>query len=692
VPAWTARQKVCAPFLAVALTIVAQGSALAQSAWVAGDQARVRLVAASSAVGNAGELRLGLQFELKPGWKTYWRSPGDAGYPVTVDWQGSSNLAEARMLWPAPHRFALFGLETFGYSDAVLLPVLARPAKPGQPMALKAHLSYLVCEEICVPYEAELALDLPAGAATPTPEAQLIDRWVALVPGDGRAVGLGLDTFGVEADGTHPVLVATAHSDLAPFAAPDLVIEAPPGYGFGPPEVTVMGSKASFRIAALPPPGAPLLATTPLTVTLVDGTRALETTRRPTPAALGSGGMVAALLAALLGGLILNLMPCVLPVLALKLGNLLGHGGAERVRIRRSFLATAAGVLAAFLLLALALIALKATGMAFGWGLQFQQPVFLAFMALVLTLFAGNLIGWFEVPLPGWLGDLGAREMGRPQSTLGDFATGALATLLATPCSAPFVGTAIGFALARGPVEILAIFAALGLGLGAPYLGVAGFPTLAQRLPRPGRWMVHLRRLLALALIGTAVWLLGILAAELDRASALAIGLLLLVVLGALAVAPRLAGSSRLTARGLLLASALAVLILPAFVERSAGNAAVEADRLWQPFEEARIESLVGEGRTVLVDVTADWCVTCLANKRLVLDSDEVRARLAAGVVAMRADWTNPDPAIQRYLARFERYGIPFNAVYGPGAPEGIALPELLTKDAVLEAFARAGG
>ncbi len=691
-PVRTAWPKFCASFLAVALTIAAAGPAAAQSAWVAGDQARVRLVAASSAVGNAAELRLGLQFELKPGWKTYWRSPGDAGYPVTIDWRGSENLAETRLLWPAPHRFQLFGLETFGYSDSVLLPVLARPARPGEPMALKAHLKYLVCEEICIPYEAELALDLPAGAATPTPEAQLIDRAVALVPGDGRAVGLAIDSVAVEGDGTAPVVVATAHSDLMPFAAPDLILEGPPGYGFAAPATTVMGATASFRIAVTPPPGAPPLAATPLTLTLVDGARSLEATRTPMPAGLGAGGMVVALLAALVGGLILNLMPCVLPVLALKLTNLFGHGGAERSRIRRSFLATAAGVLAAFLLLALALIALKAAGAAVGWGLQFQQPFFLAFMALLLTLFAGNLLGWFEVPLPGWLGDLGARGTGRPQSGLGDFATGALATLLATPCSAPFVGTAIGFALARGPVEILAIFAALGLGLAAPYLAVAAVPTLAQRLPRPGRWMLYLRRLLALALIGTAIWLLGILAIELDRASAFAAGLLLLLVLAALGVAPRLAGASRLAARGLLVAGALAVLILPAFVERSTGTIAAEPDRLWQPFEEARIAELVGEGRTVLVDVTAEWCVTCLANKRLVLDSEEIRARLAEGVVAMRADWTNPDPAIQRYLARFGRYGIPFNAVYGPKAPDGIALPELLTKDAVLEALARAGG
>jgi suppressor for copper-sensitivity B len=338
------------------------------------------------------------------------------------------------------------------------------------------------------------------------------------------------------------------------------------------------------------------------------------------------------------------------------------------------------------------LVGLKAAGTAVGWGLQFQQPLFLAGMALVVTLFAGNLFGWFEVPLPGWLGDLAAREAGHPRSRVGNFATGALATLLATPCSAPFVGTAVGFALGRGPFEIFAIFAGLGLGLAAPYLLVAAAPTIAQRLPRPGRWMIHLRRLLGLALIGTAVWLLGILADELGPAGALAIGLLLLVVLLALAAAPRLAKPPRLLARGFLAAAALGVVILPLLLERSPVGAAAETDPLWQPFAEPRIAELVGEGRTVLVDVTADWCVTCLANKHLVLDSAELRDRLAADVTGLRADWTRSDPAIQDYLARFGRYGIPFNAVYGPQAPAGIVLPELLTKGAVLEAFAAAGG
>ncbi len=682
-------------FLAALLTIVAAAPAVAaSSAWAERDQLRVRLIAATEAVGEADTLRLGLEFALAPGWKTYWRSPGDAGYPITIDWGGSTNLADASLLWPAPHRFQLFGLETFGYEDEVVLPIVARPETPGEPIELRAHLRYLVCEEICIPYEETLSLDLPAGVATPAAEAQQIDRYVALVPGDGRAVGLAIDAFEVEETGDGAVLRIRARSDLMPFERPDAIVEGPAGYGFSAPEVSLGGRTAALRIHVSVPAGATPVGETPFTVTMTDGARAMEAVLTPSPVAGGlfAGGLVAALAAALLGGLILNVMPCVLPVLAMKLGGVLGLGGAERTRIRAAFLATAAGVVATFLVLAAVLIGLKAGGAAIGWGVQFQQPLFLAVMALLVTLFAANLMGLFDIPLPGWVGALGARPFGQPGSRLGDFATGALATLLATPCSAPFVGTAVGFALARGPGEILAIFLALGIGLAVPYLLVAAMPALVRFLPKPGRWMTAIRAILALALLGTAVWLVSILAAELGDAVGFAVGMLLLVLLLGLLGASRFAGRSRLFARLALVVAALGILTLPVVSARDDSRALI-ADGSWQRFEESRIPGLVGDGKVVFVDVTAEWCITCLANKRLVLESAAVRDELArTGTVAMQGDWTSPDAAIQAYLARHGRYGIPFNAVYGPAAPDGILLPELLTREAVLAALRQARG
>jgi suppressor for copper-sensitivity B len=338
-------------------------------------------------------------------------------------------------------------------------------------------------------------------------------------------------------------------------------------------------------------------------------------------------------------------MPCVLPVLVLKLTSVLGHGGGEDRQVRLSFLVTAAGIVTAFLVLAAALSGLKLAGHAIGWGIQFQQPVFLGVLAAICLLFAANLWGWFEVPLPALAGDLAlaADRRAARHKMLGAFLTGIFATVLATPCSAPFVGTAIGFALSRGAGEIFAIFLAMALGLALPYLAVAAVPRMATRLPRPGRWMLWLKKLLGASMVVTAVWLAWILAGQ----------------------------------TGLL---------------RSAPTTTADTVA-WRSFDETAIPSLVASGKTVFIDVTADWCLTCKANKTLVIDRAPVSASLnVPGTVAMIADWTRPDPKITAYLAKFDRYGIPLNVVYGPKAPQGIALPELLTADSVLSALKQASG
>ena len=308
----------------------------------------------------------------------------------------------------------------------------------------------------------------------------------------------------------------------------------------------------------------------------------------------------------------------------------------------------------------------------------------------MLTLFAWNLFGLFEFHLPRALGGLGGQ--GDDKSLAGSFWTGALATLLATPCSAPYLGTAVGFALARGPLEIVAVFLALGLGMALPYVLVAAVPSLATRLPRPGAWMLWVKRVLGLALLGTAVWLLAVLWRESGLAAALAVAVM------ALATAPVLwLDLRRKLAPGVAMASILG-LALAAFISPPILGSQVEARSAggsgdWRPLEAARIAGLVAQGKVVLVDVTADWCVTCQYNKVQVLDDGRVTDRLeAAGVVTLRGDWTRPDPAISAYLESFGRYGIPFNAVYGPGLPAGKALPELLSIDDVLTALDEAAG
>ena len=693
--------------VAIGLCGLAGHALAASSPWSETDHGAVRLIAATDAVGTAERLNLGLQFRMKPDWKIYWRSPGDAGFPPRINWAGSENLAEARLRWPAPKRFSVLGLETMGYGDRVVLPISVTPFEPGKALRLRATVDYLTCAEICVPYHAKLALDLPAGPESDTRESGLIGRYAARVPAtDGSS---GLTVAAAEIEGRAPVqfLTVILRSDR-PLKAPDLFVEGPRGFGFAAPRRIISGDRreAVLRVAVQPSLGKdgidslPLVGR-PLRLTVVDGARAVEQSVVPIAAAGGmpqaaSFGLFAKIIAlALLGGLILNLMPCVLPVLSLKLLAVVGHVGGEARAVRRGFLASAAGIVVSFLILATGAAAFIGTGRAAGWGIQFQEPLFLVAMTLVLTLFAANLWGWFEVRLSGAVADAAVAAGGgrdRESGLVGHFLTGALATLLATPCSAPFLGTAVGFALARGPLEIYAIFAALGLGLAFPYLVIASRPGLATRLPRPGSWMVTIRRVLGLALVATAIWLISVLAVQSGDNAAIVVALLAALVLAALWFKNRVAGLGRRAVWGAVGAMALASLLVPGRIAPPDAVAYAGAG-LWRLFDRVAIAHEVAAGRIVLVDVTAEWCLTCKINKSLVLDRGELAGAIESGrVIAMRADWTRPDARIAAYLASFGRYGIPFNVVYGPKTPDGVALDEILTVSAVLEAISRAGG
>lgn len=684
-------------FAILALTAAARGWA-GEGAWSKAGPVEARLVSSVQGTGDLTSVPLGLELRLEPEWKTYWRSPGDAGFAPRLDWSGSANLARADIAYPAPQRFTVLGFETAGYHDAVLFPIAAVPAEPGKPLDLALNAELLVCSTICVPQSFALSLSIPAGPAAPGPSANDIARAQSLVPGDGRASGLTITS--VRAQGGALEVEVTARD---PLVAPDLFVEIDPPLSFPAPKRTFSDDdrRVRLRLDATDAPADLNLAGRAMTLTLVDGDRSMETAATAAaglllPGASGgaSRGLAAMLGVALLGGLILNLMPCVLPVLSLKLLSIVQHGGRAPAAVRAGFLASAAGILVSFLVLASALVAVKAAGGAVGWGIQFQQPLFLVFMVVLVTLFAANLWGLFEVPLPRAVADrLGG---GEGASLGGQFATGAFATLLATPCSAPFLGTAVGFALASGPAEVFAVFAALGIGLALPYLLVAAFPRIARLLPRPGRWMVALRRVLGAALALTAAWLLSVLVVQVGEVAAMAVAVLMGGLVAALWLGRRLPPATRWAGAALAGLLAVVAFAIPVAFGPPAGaapSAVTEDSTRWTPFAEAAIRDHVAAGKVVFVDVTADWCITCQANKKLILHRGEVARRFDdAGLVAMRADWTRPDDGIARYLASHGRYGIPFNMVYGPGAPEGIALPELLTEGAVLEALDRARG
>ncbi|NBD31177.1 MAG: copper-binding protein [Alphaproteobacteria bacterium] len=641
---------------------------------------------------GSGTVSAGLALELGDGWKTYWRTPGEVGFPPEIDWTGSRNVAEVEFQWPAPERFTAFGIENFGYRDEVTFPLRIALEQPGQPARLSASVTLLACSDICVPQDFTLALDLPEGASIDPDSAARIADYASRVPAGAEAGGIQSATAYVDAEAT--ALTVTLQRS-SPFQTPDVFPELGEYASFGAPDIR-LGQDGRLLWARLPILSSPAdpTAVPSLTATDTDGWAVTVAPDRPAAAppppysearaATPLSSMVWIVLTAFIGGLILNVMPCVLPVLSIKLSSAMKLEGAGRVSVRWGFLAAAAGVMAFMWGLAAVLFVLRHAGVTVGWGLQFQNPVFLALMIGILAIFAANLAGAFEIVLPAGLQTRLARA-GGTGGHVGDFLTGAFGAVLATPCSAPFLGTAIAFALAGRGTDIALVFTFLGLGLAAPYLLVAARPGLVRHLPRPGRWMIALRVVLGLLLAVTAAWLVWVLQGVAGTTTMLAVvGMTAALVL--LLSLPRIRGAVR---AGLALPFLGIMLFGAGYLADTSKPPAPSAQvTAWVPFDRAEIARRVSTGEVVFVDVTADWCLTCKANKALVLDRDPVVSALAdEEVTPMQADWTRPDPAISRYLESFERYGIPFNAVYGPAAPDGIVLPELLSADAVMAAL-----
>ena len=638
---------------------------------------------------NTETLSVGLDIQLAEGWKAYWRSPGEVGLPPEINWEGSQNMASAKILWPAPERFTAFGIENFGYHDRVVFPIQVVLETAGQPVELEAQVSLLTCSDICVPHDFDLSLEVPVGTGIDTTAASIITEFaqrVPLAPADSDII---VETAAIADD----ALYLTASSPNA-FANPDIFPEMGPRFTFGKPDIRV--NAAGTEIWAKLPLLAREEPLPPLQVTVTDGQRAVTATpewSQNIPDApfelavtLPDLTQMSAIVAfAFIGGLLLNVMPCVLPVLSIKLSSVLNHDGKPTQEVRKSFLISALGVLSFMWALSTGILVLRSVGITVGWGLQFQSPIFLTIMFLVLVIFAANLFGIFEISLPSGFQSRLASTSSR-EGHVGDFATGAFAAVLATPCSAPFLGTAIAFALSGRPVDVVMVFTALGLGLAVPYLLFAWKPELINLVPRPGRWMIVLKWLLGTLLGGTALWLLWVLAGVAGHwIAGSALGFALAFVL--VAAIPLGGGYTRLVSL-----SSVAIMGIAYTSSLASQPVAKVLEQNWVEFDQRKIPRLISQGKTVFVDVTADWCLTCKANKALVLDRSPVAERLRDDeVIAMRADWTRPNPEISRYLESHDRYGIPFNIVYGPRAPGGILLSEVLSSTSVTNALKEAG-
>ena len=656
------------------------------------------LVADRQGVAPGETLHVALHQKIQTGWHTYWRNSGDSGEPTRITWDLPAGWRAGEIVWPTPRRIPVGPLMNYGYQDDVLLATpLTAPAnaRPGDKVTLRAQVSLLVCAEVCVPEDSTLTLDLPVTATGASEDAkwgQAIATALAAAPKpaglaavfQARPVAVSLAVTGVALKGADKAgaYFYPFDSTVIDHARPQAIERGPegltltltPGYAFqgGKTPASVAGVLAvggrSYEIAATPG-------------TLPAGASGLG----PPPArAAGAAdlGLAAAALFALLGGLILNLMPCVFPILAMKAASLAGHGG-EQAAARRQGLAFGAGVVATFLALAGGLIALKAAGSAVGWGFQLQSPPVVAVLALLMLGVALNLSGLFEVGTSLQGAGTGLASRG---GLAGAFFTGALAVIVAAPCTAPFMGPALGWALTQTPVAALTVFLALGVGFALPFVLVAFVPGLLSRLPRPGPWMEVFRKALAFPMYGAAAWLAWVLAQQaggedLAKLFAGAVLVGLAAWLAGLAQRRAAAGGQALSltlGAGLAAGLALALVVWPQ-------DKAAELRS--EPYSPARLEALRAEGRPVFVNYTAAWCVSCQVNDKVALSTPQVRSAFARHKVAyLKADWTKRDATIAAVLASHGRAGVPLYLVYGSGGGDGVILPSILTPDIVVKA------
>ncbi|MCX6968312.1 MAG: protein-disulfide reductase DsbD family protein [Verrucomicrobia bacterium] len=644
------------------------------------------LVADTSAVVPGRPFTAGLHLRMAPGWHTYWQNPGDSGLPVSITWKLPSGWKAGPLQWPLPQKHVEEIGITYGYADEVLLLTELTPPGDlpvGGPVTLEAEASWLACAKTCVPGRATVQIALPVGlTAEPAHVAQFSQaraqlpesgpppfplRWQ---PGDTETL-IQMEKLPAESKLDYfPLEPATIHPELLPPHGVRLAFgqDKPAGIR-GVLVLETAGVRKGWNIRYPVDPVA-TGATSSIPQSAASAVPSLTL-----PRALGFG---------FIGGFILNLMPCVLPVIALKIFGFLGQAGESRQRVFRTGLAFVGGIFAWFLGLAALIIAARTAGAQVTWAFQFQNPAFVLGMMLIVFVFALNLLGVFELWLPG-SGKLVALS-GR-EGYGGAFLHGMFATLLATPCTAPFLGSALAFAFTQNAPVTLAMFASIAAGMSFPYLLLTAQPGWMRFLPKPGLWMVRLKQAMGFLMLGTVVWLLGVLGAQSGVSGAVGAAWILLGI-GAACwvfgtwVTPAAQGWHRLMAL-----AAMAGLIV--FGAMMAVRQSAPAAAGWEPWSLERVAALQKEKKAVFIDFTADWCLNCKYNERFVLETAPVREALR-GFATLKADWTQGDPRITAELKRLGRAGVPVYVVIPAhgGAPQ--VLPELLTQRTVVDALERA--
>lgn len=649
---------------------------------------------------------------MKEGWHTYWKHPGDSGEPTDLTWNLPPGFTAGAIQWPYPHKISMAPLTTYGYEGEVMLLVpfkAASDAKPGTTVRATANAYWMVCEKTCIPEEVTLALDIPIAETPATPSEPAASAFAATRAKLPVAAN-DWNITATEQNGQFVLRIDPADgvglgSDVQFFAASGPLIE------YSAPETTsVDGGIVTMRLVRSPYlTGAPqrfngiLLAANAggggrpaayeFDVAFSGATAAASPVAAPAATTTVPTTLFVALVLSFAGGIILNLMPCVFPVVSLKVLGFVQSAGEDPRRVRAHGLTFAAGVLVAFWALAALMLALRAAGEEIGWGFQLQSPAFVAAMTFLLFGLGLSLAGVVEIGTS--LTRLGATNSSGYRSS---FLNGALATVVATPCTAPFMGAALGYAMTQNAATSMLIFTALGAGMAAPYVALSAWPALLRFLPRPGVWMVRFRQLAAFPLFATVAWLAWVFGHQtgIDGVLRLLLGLTLLAlglwVWGqwvTLSAAERTKWMARTIAGGFIAAGL--VLAATSAPTATAATTSTKSDGIaWEVYSEQRVAELRAAGRPVFIDFTAAWCLTCKVNERVAFSSNEVHELVKERNIAMlKADWTNNDPAITRALASFGRSGVPLYVLYeADPAAQPQLLPEILSPGVLLNAFA----
>jgi thiol:disulfide interchange protein DsbD len=681
------------------------------AAVVTTEQVRAELLAwAPQGVEPGQPVWVGLKLTHQPEWHTYWKNSGDSGLPTELNWQLPAGITAGEIAWPTPKKIPVGTLANYGYEKTVLLPVplTVAPGFTGSQLQVNLKAAWLVCRKECIPQEGDFSLSIPVKSSTATSSElfeQTLNATPQSLPAGASQVGVAEKAIQVSLAGLPAALQGKTlefypetGSVIEPAAAWQQAWQGAVWTAIVPlsgqrtespasmPLVVALGD-AAYRIDAPVKGPWPAVAAAAAVPPALEAALRANAAQGATPPAGAPLGLLAALLGALLGGLILNLMPCVFPVLAIKVVGFV-HVKDQATRVTTG-LAYTLGVVLSFLALGALLLGLRVAGAQLGWGFHLQSPAVVAVLAALFTLLGLNLAGLFEFGnfLPGRVAGWQAKN-----PTVNAFLSGVLATAIASPCTAPFMGASLGYAIGLPALEALAIFAAIGIGMALPYLAASAIPAVARALPRPGPWMVTFKQLMAFPMFATVAWLVWVLGQQsgIDGAGAL----LALLVLMALAIwALTLRGTARtLIATFSIALGAIGIWAIGPNITKPAAISATAADAApggWQAWAPGRVDQLAAQGQSAFVDFTAAWCVTCQYNKKTTLSNDAVLADMKAKNVALlRADWTRRDPAVTAALARLGRSGVPVYVIYKPGrAP--VVLSEILSVDDVRAELAK---